>query len=96
MTGISRFTIFEKDSKKKTQKTKDLDSIESKETYWPTESLRTENEDFFSNPLRKSSNMCAKKNYNNSLIHLKAKNNKEDEKNKGFCSNFYCSFSLCK
>ena len=94
MTGMTNFALIDKEeSKKNVKRTKDLNSVETNETFWPTESIRTENDVNFHN-LRNGSIICAKKNYSNSLIHLRPDESK-DENNKTNCIN-YCKFSLCK
>lgn len=95
MTGMSHFTLVDLDeAKRSVQKSKDFSSIESKETYWPHESV-VENDIFLKEgPMRSESQRNASKYYTNSLIRFRAENNGDSEKNI-HCLN-YCKFSLCK
>lgn len=95
MTGLSNFALIDKEEgKRNVKRTKDLFSLESKETYWPNESV--ENDMYFKdNQIRSESFLNAKRTYtNNSLINMRTDRNGEGEKN-GTCLN-YCKFSFCK
>jgi hypothetical protein len=91
---MCNFALIDKEeSKGSVKRTKDLYSIESKETYWPNESV--ENDVFFKeNQMRNESFVNAKRTYTNSLINMREDRNKEAENNNQ-CLN-YCKFSFCK
>ena len=93
MTGMNNFALIDKDEgKRSVKRTKDLFSLESKDTYWPNESVEN---DMFYKDNRSESFINARKTYaNNSLINMRADRNGECEKN-GTCLN-YCKFSFCK
>ena len=94
MTGMNNFALVDRDEgKRNVKRTKDLFSLESKETHLPNESV--ENDMYFKdNHIRSESFINAKKTYTNSLINMREDNKGESEKN-GACLN-YCKFSFCK
>lgn len=94
LTGITSFGLIEKEkeeNKENVKKTKELFSLESKDTQFANESVENEN---FSHNFKSGSILSAKQHYSNSLINMRSENNQQQENNTK-CLNL-CKFNLCK